>query len=249
MPVPFTIDFTAPGVASNVTLATLAQLFDVPGYPSSVRLTWSTIPTAPENIDRIEIWALDDVQVTRIARFTDPAVSQFTYHYPRSGKNTTYQIFQFVKGASGAVTAGLWAQVAAQITLPYISMVNTAAPISRRVVFDAWDSFRERLLQTQEWQIPAGGSNYIELAGSLRGRDLPMSASLYDRADGVTAQQLKSAFTTLFDTRDPICVRHPRGDKWFSRFNGDAEVDYLPGGVRYRLSWTMRRIAYTEGAV
>ena len=248
MPVPFTIDFTAPGATGNLVATTLLQLYDHPSFPSSVRLTWNPIETAPENVEKIEIWAIDSYGATRIARFTDPAVSAFTYHYPRSAQNTTYQVIQFIR-SGGNILVGLWGQASATVTLTILSIVSVSSPVSLRVAVDAWPTFREKLTQSQEWSVPAGGSDYVEQAGSLRGRDLSLSGQLYDRADGsnVTAQDTRAALSALFDTRDITCVRDPRGNKWFARFMGDIDLDYGKGGVRYNATWSMRRVAHAEG--
>jgi hypothetical protein len=116
----------------------------------------------------------------------------------------------------------------------------------------------------QQWHIPAGGSDYIEVSTQHRGRDLSWSGQLFNRQDesGVTADEDVQRFRDLFDgvydsardayDADVLCARDPRGGKHFVRFNGNPTITYEKGGdggVRYTLTFGLRRVAYTEGAV
>jgi hypothetical protein len=247
---PFTIDFTSPAAPTSLTVTPLAVSYDPSGSFSLHRLTWLPVSTAPENIDKIEVWTIDAYDTKRVAWFTDPAVVTFDYYFPRFGIPIEYQIHQIVKVAGGGTQVGLWANVTNNIlTNRCLSIISVINPLAKRVSFEAWGDFSEGLLQTQEWQIPAGGQDYFEVAGSLRGRDMNLAVEVADRQDGVTALQQKIALETLFDTIPPetCCLRHPRGGKWFGRFSGNWNIPYVYGGSRYKASGGFRRTSFREG--
>lgn len=250
MPVPFTIDFTAPTASGNLTLAAITRTLDPVGYPNSVRLTWVAIPSAPENVDRIEIWMSDSYESKRIARFTDPAVTTYVYHFPRSGDVVEYQIIQFLKSGASILT-GLWGISTMTLTFPFIHLASVVSPATLRLPIRYWTSQQETLTQTQEWQLPAGGTEYIEVSGSLRGKEFSVSGQLIDQQDGsgITAEQLARMFRDMFKTRDIFCYRNPRGHKEFIRPLGNPTLPHLPGTVRYTLSFNVRTVAYAEGAL
>jgi hypothetical protein len=245
MAVPFTIDFTAPNAPTNVNAAPVT-LLRAP-EADAVQITWTPVSTAPENLVRQELWMNDGVDWTRIAYWTDPAVASYTYPFPRSGKNILYQLNQIVRSGSNTLT-GLWGSDTAQVNLAHLSLVSVKAPQTRRVSIRAWPSQRRTFTQNQDWHYPAGGTNPIELPGSLRGRDWSLSGQLYDREDGVTAEQTMEDFVTLFDTYDIFCLRDPRGSKDFCRFNGNPTDNFGKGGVRHELDFQVRKVAYVEGA-
>ncbi len=246
MATPFTINFTAPAAPTNVT-ATPVTLLRAP-EPDAVQITWTAVSTAPENLVRQELWANDGVSWTRIAYWTDPAVTSYTYPFPRSGKNILYQLNQVVNVAGGGTQTGLWGSATATVNLTHISLVSVKSPQTLRVSIKAWPSQRVTLTQTQDWHTPAGGTDMKELPGSIRSREISLSGQLYDRSDGVTAEQTWQDFQDLFDTNDIFCVRDPRGGKWFSRFLGNPSSTYGKGGVRHELDFVVRRVSYTEGA-
>lgn len=246
---PFTISFTSPSAPSNLAVANTVMGFDPAGKASSHTLTWIPVSTAPENIDKIEVWTIDAYESRRVAWFSDPAVTSFVYHFPRLNTAIQYQIRQVVKKSGGGTQVGLWGTLSGQLaTSPVLSLVSVINATAHRVGFDAWDEFGESYLQNQEWQIPAGGQNYFEIAGSLRGRDMNLAVHMEDRTSK-TALQTKLALETLFDSIPPetMCLRHPRGGKWFGRFNGNISVPYVYGGSRYRASFGFRRTSYKEG--
>jgi hypothetical protein len=247
MAVPFTIDFTAPGSAGNLNATTVMRTLDPTGWPNSIRLTWLPLPTAPENIDRIEIWLSDGVDVKRILRFTDPALTTYTYSFPRSGKISEFTIYQFLKDG----TVGLWGIDTQSVSFPYIHIVSVTDPASLRLPVQYWPSQRESLTQTQEWQLPAGGTEYIELAGSLRGKEFVIQGQLIDAQDGsgVTAEDIAEMFRNLWTKRHIWCYRNPRGHKLFVRPMGNAGLSHEKGSVRYLLDVSVRTVAHTEGAV
>lgn len=246
---PFRIDFTAPSAPSNITVTNTIMPFDPAGKASSHNIVWVPVSTAPEDIDKIEVWTIDAYEARRIAWFSDPAVTSFLYHFPRLNTNIQYQIHQIVKQPGGGTQIGLWGALTGQLaTHPNLSLVSVINPSAHRVGFDAWDEFGESYLQNQEWQIPAGGQNYFEIAGSLRGRDMNLNVHMEDRT-GITALQTKLALEQLFDSIPPetMCLRHPRGGKWFGRYNGNISVPYVYGGSRYRASFGFRRTSFQEG--
>jgi hypothetical protein len=247
---PFTIDFTSPAAPTALAVTPLAFSFDPAANYSSHRLTWVPVSTAPENIARIEIWSIDVYQTTRIAWFTDPSVATFDYHFPRFSTPIEYQIHQIVRAAGGGTLTGLWGNIAGNtIANRCLSIVSVINPVAHRITFEAWSDFGEQLTQSQEWQIPAGGQNYFEVGGSLRGRDMNLSVMMHNRSDGVTALQEKIALETIFDAIPPetMCLRHPRGGKWFGRFNGNWSLPYIYGGERYSASGGFRRTSFKEG--
>lgn len=249
MAIPFTIDFTAPGAPSNLTVTPLEQSFDFPGEPSIHRLTWLPIGTSPENLFSLEIWTTDAIGGDqRIAVFSDPAVTTFDYHFPRTNKAIQYRIFQRIR-AGATITTGLFATTTATLTNRGLILASVISPVAHRINLYAIGGFVEGLLQTQEWQIPAGGQNYYEIAGSLRGRDMSWNCDLFTRYDGVTAEQHKLALETIFDAIPPetCCLRHPRGFKWFGRINGNISLPYVYGGERYTGSISFRRTSFREG--
>jgi hypothetical protein len=247
----FTIDFTAPAAVTNLT-AIPYTLLRAP-EPDAVFISWLPVATAPENLIRQELWMTDGTTGpdglaiwTKLGWWTDPSVRTYLYPYPASNKNVLYQINQVVRSGASTLT-GLWGNDAAQVTLNHISLVSVLAPQTRRVAIMAWPTERETLVQEQDWHVPAGGTNYIELPGSLRGREVNMSGQLFDRPDGVTAEQTMQDFRNLFDTKDIFCARDPRGGKWFARFLGNPTSNYGKGGVRHELDFNIRRVAFVEG--
>jgi hypothetical protein len=246
MPAPFTIDFTAPDAPSNVN-AVGFKILRAPDADAA-KITWTPVDTPPENLIRQELWANDGVEWIRIASWNDPAVHEYIYPFPRSRKLILYQLNQIVR--SGSLTrTGLWGSDTLQLDINHISLVSINAPHTRRVEIMAWPDAQEVLTQNQDWHYPAGGRNPIELPGSLRGRDIPLSAQLFDRTDGITAEQTWDDFKTLFDTRDIFCTRYPRGGKWFSRFNGNVTNRYGKGGVRSNIDFAVRQVAYDESVI
>jgi hypothetical protein len=244
MSTPFTISFTAPNAPSNLTLTPVTVSPD-PGV-AAVDLKWTAVGTAPENLERIEIWVNDYKYGWILAQyFTDPSVTTWRYHYPRSGKATTYRVLQRVRSGSSTLT-GLWAEATTTVTFPFISLVSIQFPNTRRASAKYWPNQSEQRLQTQDWHLPAGGSKYVEFTGSLRSSDLSLSAQYMDETGGPTAEAQKEALDALFDVTDPVCVRDPRGHKTFARFSGGYTWDFLKGTVRYATSFTMREIAHTE---
>jgi hypothetical protein len=250
MPVPFVVDFTAPSASGNLTLAAITRTLDPVGYPNTVRLTWNAIPEAPENVDRVEIWMSDSIETKRIARFTDPAVTSYVYHFPRSGSSTEYYIIEFIKSGS-AILTGLWGIASMTVVFPFIHLASVKSPATLRLPIQYWTSQQETLTQTQEWQLPAGGTEYIEVSGSLRGAEFAVTGQLIDAQDGsgITAEQLAKMFRDMFKTRDIFCYRNPRGHKHFIRPLGNVTLPHLPGTVRYTMSFNVRTVAYTEGVV
>lgn len=249
--IPFTIDFTSPAAPTSLAVANTALNFDPTGQYSAHTLTWTPVSTAPENILRIEVWTTDAYEAKRIAWFTEPAVTSFIYYFPRFNTSITYQILQIVKGPGGITQVGLWATLTTSLLNNCLSFVSVLNPVSHRVSFQAWTDFTESLLQSQEWQIPAGGQDYFEVGGSLRGRDINLGVELADRQDGsgITALAHKISLEQLFDAIPPetVCLRHQRGGKWFGRFNGNWNVPYIYGNGRFRASGTFRRTSFKEG--
>jgi hypothetical protein len=244
MSTPFTIDYTSPGAPSNLVVTPVTVSPD-PGT-AAADLTWTGVSTSPENLERIEIWVNDQDEGWILAQwFTDPGVNFFRYHYPRSGVATTYRVLERVFSGSNVLT-GLWAEEAATVTFPFISFVSVRFPNTRRAHTRYWPNQRESRGQSQDWHVPAGGRNYVEFAGSLRSTDLSLSAQYIDESGGSTAEAQKRALDALFDVTDPICVRDPRGHKWFTRFNGSLNWEYGKGGVRYSADFSMRKITHTE---
>jgi hypothetical protein len=250
MAIPFTIDFTAPGATGNLTLAAITRTLDPTGYPNAIRLTWLPVTTAPENIDRIEIWMSDSQDTRRIARFTNPAVTTYVYHFPRSGDNTEYYIIQFLKSGTNVLT-GLWGIASMTLSFPFIHLASVKSPATLRLPIQYWTNQQETLTQTQDWQLPAGGTEYIEVSGSLRGTEFAVTGQLIDAQDasGITAEQLAAMFRAMFKTRDIFCYRNPRGHKLFIRPLGNPTLPHLPGTIRYTLSFNVRTVAYTEGVI
>lgn len=246
MPVPFDVDFTSPGSSTNLTAATSLMSGDPPSQPSAVALTWLALPVAPENLLRAELWAIDGVAVTRILTFTDPAITSYIYPFPRSRQTTEYRIIQWL--ADGRT--GLWGTDSEIVTMDYVSLVSTINPTTKRVILQARTSESEEWTQTQDWHIPAGGDNYKEIAGSLRGLDIPVTAQMFDRIDGsgVTSEVTKTRLRTIFDAKtETICLRNYRGLKAFGKINGNVSVPYVYGANRYNVSFSFRRTSFTEG--
>jgi len=248
--VPFTVDFTAPGALSSLTATNTSLAFDPPGTGSTHSLIWTPVTTAPENLIRIEVWSEDAFEARKVAQFTDPAVTSLLYYFPRVGIPITYKVFQIIR--SGAATLiGLSAQATITATSKCLSLVSVVNPVAHRIALQAWSDFGETLQQNQEWGIPAGGQDYFEVGGSLRGTDINIAAELFNRTDGsgITALDEKLALEALFKAIPPetVCLRHPRGGKWFGRFNGSWSFPYIYGGERYRASGGFRKTSFVEG--
>jgi hypothetical protein len=245
MPTSFTIDFTAPNAPTNVT-ATPVKLLRAPD-DDAVMITWLPVATAPENLVQQELWVTDGLKANRIAYWSDPAVHSYLYPFPPAKKNLLYRIHEVVRSGSSTLT-GLHGIDAAQVNMQHLSLVSAVAPLTHRVAIAAWPNQRVTLNQQQDWHTPAGGTTMIELPGSLRSREINLSGQLWDRPDGVTADQSWQDLQDLFDTRETFCVRDPRGGKWFCRFLGDLTANYGKGGVRYELDFNVRKVAFVEGA-
>jgi hypothetical protein len=244
MPVPFTIDFTAPNAPTNV-VATPLKLLRAPEFDAA-QITWSPVTTPPENLLRQELWMNDGVDWTRIGYWSDPAVKSFVYPFPRSRKSILYQINQIVR-VGAATQTGLWGADDLTVTLNHLSLVSIREPQTIRFAASAWESQRVAFKQAQDWHFPAGGRDPVEMPGSLSNREVSISPQLYDRVDGVTAEQSYLDFETLFDSKHIFCLRDPRGNKWFSRFLGDPTDTFGKGGVRHNFDIQVRRVAYQEG--
>jgi hypothetical protein len=242
MSTPFSIDFTAPAAPTSLTLTPVTVGLDPSA--AALDLAWTPVSTAPENLYRIEVWANDGDGWILVAWFSDPAVTTFRYHFPRSGVDTTYRVLQRVWSGSNLLT-GLWAEAHVILSFPFISLVSVKFPETRRVPIRYWPNQQEQWAQTQDWHIPAGGTHYVEMAGSLRNDDVSLSAQFIDEV-GRTAEQCYLALKGLFRVTDPFAVRDPRGHKWFARFSGNPSMDYGKGGVRYSTTFNVRQIAHVE---
>lgn len=247
MPVPFTIDFTAPNAATSLT-ATPVTVSPDPST-AAVDLAWGGISTSPENTERIEIWAEETnnegvVVNNRVAYFTNPAIASFRWHFPRSGIATTYRVIQVVR-SGGSTLNGLWATVVQTVTFPFLSLVSVKRPLTHRIPIRYWTTQRESLLQSQEWQLPAGGANFVEQTGSLAGAEFPLTFQFIEET-GLTAEQQMQLVRLVFYGKDTMGFRDPRGHKHFGRFNGNVSADYGKGGVRYSGDFTFRRTSYAE---
>lgn len=247
MAIPFDVDFTAPGSASSVTVTPEAMLFDPPSQPSAVRIEWTPLDMAPEDIYKVELWAIDSYETTRILRFTDPAVTNYLYPFPRSRDETEYRIVVWV-GDDEDYQTGLWGVDQHTHVMDYISLVAVEAPETERAIMQARDDFGETWTQEQTFQIPAGGLNYKELPGSLAGMDHSVSVQLFTRIDGsgVTIEQTKAAMWEIFRKKRTACLRHDRGAKSFGRINGNISWRYEYNGT-ISGSFDFRRTSYTEG--
>lgn len=247
-PVPFFVTFSGPAAPANF-VATAVSLGLDPGV-SSVSLVWTPVSTAPANFVRYEVWAWDDEEDMHLIDFTDPAVSQYVHHFPRSGKLTTYGVRQITRSGVDEVV-GNWAHDDLTVILNHTSLISTVTPFDLRVPFSYWTSKRLVLLQTQDWQLPAGGRRYKELSGSIRSKEIPFSAQVTDDQPtaGVKAAEVIKEFEELFNTLPPhpFCLRDQRGRKIFGRFNGNVTINDLAGGIRSTVDATVREISFTEG--
>lgn len=248
MAIPFDVDFTSPGAATSLTITPEAMLYDPPSNPSALRIEWDSITTPPEDLYKAELWAIDSTTVTRILRFTDPAVDSYLYPYPRSKDETLYRLIIWV-GSSGNYLTGLWGSDEYTHIMRYTSLVSVENPETNRVILQAIDDFSETRTQEQTFQVPAGGRNYRVLPGSLKGVDATISGRMFDRIDGsgVTQMATKNAFDALFDSGETFCLRQERGFKGFGVLNGSATLRYDYGGETISLSAGFRRTSYTEG--
>jgi hypothetical protein len=248
---PFTIDFTSPAAPSNLVVANTLMARDNLNSPTAHTLTWTPVTTAPENLDGVEIWTIDAYDQKRIARFSDPAITSYIYPHPRANIPVQYQIHELVRSGGNTLT-GLWASTTITLPMRTLTLVSTLNPTAHRIAVDAWTDFVEDLTQTQEWQIPAGGQDYFEIAGSLRGSDGSTTLQIFDREDGsgVTGAQLLDDFKTLFRIIPPetISLRDPRGNKWFGRFSGNARITYLKKTNRTSIDIGFRQTNFVEGS-
>lgn len=249
--VPFSIDFTAPGVVGNLSAVGHSYTGDFTGQPSGVDLSWLAVNTSPENVVAIEIWMLDSVEARKIASFTDPSVLTYTYPFPRAGETIEYRIYQRVRVGS-AIQVGLWGSITYGNQMRYISLVSVVNPTARRVVARAFDSLSTTLMQEQQFQIPAGGKDYKELSGSIRGRSASVTLQFDDGvrdADGVsqTAKTARAMFEAMFDSNDTLCLRNGDGEKYFGKIEGNVTFSRK----NMRSAWTvpivLRRTSYSEG--
>jgi hypothetical protein len=243
----FTVTFVAPPVPGNVQAVPVTVGDE--SAPTAVLISWDAVSTSPENLESIEIWMRDSRDDKRIARFTDPGATAFLYHYPREGEIVEYRVRQRVRSGSN-VTDGLFGTAETQINLDRISLISVNNPYGERLYLQAWSSQRINLLQEQNWQVPAGGTDYVEIPGLLRGREIVVSLQFFDAQDGSgrTAEDDLEMLYTMFDGRDILCLRDARRGKWFGRISGNPSVAYGKGGVRATADITLRRVAFDEGA-
>lgn len=248
MAIPFEVDFTAPDSTDNMTAVQHAMTGDPSGKGSAIRLTWEAVPTAPENIRAIDLWLVDPFEQKRILTVTDPAITQYDYPFPRANVQSEFYLIQYIQSGQD-ILSGLWAQEMVTPVIDYLSIVSVVNPTTRRIITPAWASESEELTQEQSWHIPAGGTNYKEIGGTLRGRDMQASLQLFDRQDGsgITADQQWTTLKSIFDTRDTICFRDARANKLFGKILGNVRADFGKGGLRYTVPITLRRTSYTEG--
>lgn len=243
----FTVTFSAPPVPGNVTAVPVAVGTETD--MAAVLISWDPVSTSPENLHSIEVWADDGETDTRIATFTDAGATFFLYHYPRDGVTTEYRVRQRVRDGAN-ITDGLFGTTETQVNLNRISIISVVSPYTRRLYLPAWSSQRITLLQEQNWQVPAGATDYVEIPGLLRGRDVAFTFQTYNSQDGSgrSAEDDADMFFAMFDSRDTLCIRDARRGKWFGRINGSPSVSYQKGGVRAAIDVTFRRTSYDEGA-
>lgn len=249
--VPFSVNFTAPGVAGNLNVVGHSYAGDFTNQPSGVDLTWLPVNTSPENVQAVEIWMIDSVEARKIASFTDPSVVTYTYPFPRAGDTIEYRIYQRVLVA-GNSQIGLWGTDTYGTNMNYISLVSVVSPAVRRGVWRGMSAMSTTLLQEQQFQIPAGGADYKELSGSIRGRSISVTLDFDDAirsADGVTltAKQLRAAFEAMFDSNDTLCARNGDGEKYFGKIEGNPTFSRKYGRGAWTLPLTLRRTSYSEG--
>lgn len=251
----FSVSFTAPAAPTGFTATPYKLDGDVEN--SGVYLSWDAIGDAPETLMALEIWIDEGTGRKRVAQFNHPGVTSFFYPFPKSGVDVEYLLRKVLRNPT---REGLFAQAFARIDLTTITLVSVLSPTTRRVAMQAWNPTRETLSQFQEWAVPAGGTDYVEQPGQLRGQDFTVSARLFDRQDGtsITAEYLMAKLRDLFEgIRDPVtgritadilCLRDPRGNKIFGRYLGNLTATHQKGGVRYDVEFGFRRLSYTEGA-
>jgi hypothetical protein len=194
---------------------------------------------------------LDSVEARKIASFTDPSVVTYTYPFPRAGETIEYRIYQRVL-VSGQSQIGLWGTDTFGTNMNYVSLVSVVSPSVRRVVSRGMSAMSTTLMQEQQFQVPAGGADYKELSGSIRGRQIAVTLDFDDSiraADGVTltAKQQRAAFEALFDSNDTICARNSDGEKYFGKIEGNPSFSRKYGRGAWTVPVTLRRTSYSEG--
>jgi hypothetical protein len=249
--VTFSVDFTAPGVLGNLTAAGHSYAGDFTNQPSGVDLTWLPVNTSPENVQAIELWMIDSHEARKIASFTDPSIVTYTYPFPRAGETIEYRIYQRVL-VGGQSQIGLWGSDTFGTDMNYISLVSVANPTVRRVVSRGMSAMSTTLLQEQQFQVPAGGADYKELSGSIRGRSISVTLDFDDAirsADGVTltAKEQRAAFEAMFDSFDTLCARNGDGEKYFGKIEGNPTFSRKYGRGAWTVPFTLRRTSYSEG--
>jgi len=110
------------------------------------------------------------------------------------------------------------------------------------------------LTAEQTWHTPAGGNDYVEIPGTLRGRDMTMTWQIANEIDqaGLGPEDYLRRFMNLWETADGRPVndvmqwRDGRGRVYYVRWNGSPVIrDNTRGPAKYTVTFALRRVAYT----
>lgn len=247
--VPFSVSYTEPAPVENLVAAELTLAED--DEPTAIQLSWDAVDTSPEMLISMDIYRSStkygDEMLASITGGVDPG--QYIDFTPSSGIEYTYTVHQRVQQGSDN-RRGENATVIMRTSFSGAVLQQVGSESSERVTMRFWTSADETFTQLQNFVIPMGGSDYVQMASASDGRDFTLTwqvvdAAKYDGASGISALRWKEKFESLFSNRGVMNFRDATGNNAYVLFNGNPTIRRLNRGASlYTINVPLRRVMY-----